>query len=107
MRPPLPDKSLKRELNQFSKYSSLAASSQKKAPRKSVFGGALFGFVAISVIYSLALLAVTRVLHQAEVVAWTLSFVQSLAVSALFVLVRTIERAMNSVSQQHARSTEP
>lgn len=107
MRPHPHDISLKRELNQFSKYSSLAGSSQKKAPRKSVLGGALLGFVAISVIYSLLLLGVTRVLRDAGVIAWSLSFVQSLCVSAMVVLVRTIERAMNAVSQQSASNRKP
>ena len=111
MRPPVSGnpsgKSTRRELNQFSKYSSLAGSSQKKAPRKSVLGGALLGFVAISVIYSLLLLGVTRVLRDAGVIAWSLSFVQSLCVSAIVVLVRTIERAMNAVSQQSASNREP
>jgi len=95
--PPSSGKSTRRELNQFSKYSSIVPSSQKEAPRKSVLGGALFGFVGISVIYSLSLLGVTRVLRSAEVVSWSLSFPQALAVSALFVLVRTIERAISSV----------
>ena len=98
MRPPQNfDKSTRRELNQFSKYSSNVSSAREKAPHKSVWGGASFGFVAISVIYSLSLLGVTRVLRSAEVVSWSLSFPQALAVSALFVLVRTIERAISSV----------
>ena len=104
--PPNFDKSSRRELNQFSKYSSIVASSQEKAPRKSVWGGALFGFVGISVIYSLSLLGVTRVLRSAEVVSWALSFPQALAVSALFVLVRTIERAIGSVVASSRESVE-
>jgi len=72
MRPPFSEnqsgKSTRRELNQFSKYSSRVPEVQKKAPRKSVLGGALLGFVAISVIYSLLLLGVTRVLRDAGVI---------------------------------------
>lgn len=98
MRPPLGHTSSKRELNQFSKYSSLVPEDSKKAPSLGVLGGALFGFAGISLVYSFSLLGILSVLRDAGAISWSLSFLESLAVSALVTLIRTMERALNAIS---------
>jgi len=96
--PPGYTTSSKRELNQFSKYSSLVPEASKKAPSFGVLGGALFGFAGISLVYSFSLLGVLSVLRDAGAISWTLTFLEALAVSALVALVRTMERALNAIS---------
>ena len=100
MKPPPGYASSKRELNQFSKYPVDLPIDSKKAPAFNVLGGALLGFLGISVIYSACLLGVLSILRDAGALSWSLSFLESLALSALVVVVRTIERALNAVSRK-------
>lgn len=95
-RPPL-DEFSKRDMNQFNKHYSISSDVSKKAPRSFNFVGALFGFAIISAIYSVTLLGVTSILRDAGVISWSLSLSQAVRLSALVVLVRTVDRATSAV----------
>lgn len=99
--------SSKRELNQFTKYPVIIPDGEQKDSSKlGILSGALFGFAAISLIYSVSLLVVLSVLRAGGAIAWSLSFVQSLAMCSVFVLVRTLERALSAVSRKSRDSMD-